>query len=653
MILLTILFEVLVFLIFSFLFFYVPGKVFFAKFKLRLMFHEEIFLSVSLGLMIFTLLAYFFSWVRLFELIYIVIFISVVYLLKKRAFSYPKFKLDTIVILFVLASSILFSLTMVLSGRFGETVHLAGVNSHDGLWHFALINELKQNFPPNVPTFSGVPLQGYHYFSDFIIAQTSNVTGLSPMSLYFRLYPVLIAFLWGSGAYIVVKKWTQNRVTALFSVFLSFFGGSFSYFLVLAGQTGFSMDDAFGMTQPATSLVNPQFSISIVFVLLFLYSLLNYQETRRKCWLIPMALVTGGITMFKVYAGMIILFGMGLFVGLEGIHKRVFPILAFVISLVLFYLTYWMVNSSAGSLIWAPLWAPHKVLIDNLPWYGYEEKQYTYSNLGVIKGLVEIEVYGLTVFIVGSLGTRVIGLALALFIFIKRPRWPSLFASTLLGMTVVSLGIPLFFIQTGKVFEIIQMSWYFLFFCSMFAAVGLGWLFSRKFSGVLKIILIIIFALLTLPSAYEKAVTYLTPGTVWSSGYTKATDQLSTQGAYDDTVLEMPPEYVDSDPGDILRWYRSSDPMIVGAANKQSFLNFPYFDFPGVDVKPRIEFVSALIKLNEQKTPEIVVSDVQKSLTDYEIHYIFSPYKLEIDKKISNVSLIIEEDGAYVYKVNL
>ncbi len=56
-----------------------------------------------------------------------------------------------------------------------------------------------------------------------------------------------------------------------------------------------------------------------------------------------------------------------------------------------------------------PLWAPHNVLRDNLPWYGYDEKIRTYSEQSVIKGIITTELFALYVFLFGNLGTRLIG----------------------------------------------------------------------------------------------------------------------------------------------------------------------------------------------------------------------------------------------------
>ena len=77
---------------------------------------------------------------------------------------------------------------------------------------------------------------------------------------------------------------------------------------------------------------------------------------------------------------------------------------------ILFATTYGILRDPSSVLIFAPFWAPHSVLIDNMPWYGYAEKMYTYTKLSVIKGIIETELYSWYVFFFGNLGTRLIGL---------------------------------------------------------------------------------------------------------------------------------------------------------------------------------------------------------------------------------------------------
>src|SRR5581483_6602557 len=368
--------------------------------------------------------------------------------------------------------SIIFSSTMLTSGQFVESIKFVGINQSDSFWHLSLINELKNHFPPDNPGFSGVALKGYHFFFNLLLAQISNSFNISPMSLYFHFFPLLFSLLWGSGVYVFVRRWTGNNNISILAVFLTLFGGSFSFILRLFGHPG-SLDDAFGITQPASSLVNPPFSISVIILIAFLFSLLQYFKSNNRGWLLPLVILAGSASMFKVYVGILIFSGLGTVMLLELLKKRFSFILVFFGALIIFLGTYGIFKDPTSRIFFDPLWSPNRVMEANLSWYGFAEKYDTYTKQGVIKGLLEIEFFALVVFIIGSLGTRIFGLIYFIPLFIKRKIKVTSFGIVLWVMTLVSILVPLFFIQSGKVFEMIQMTWYFLFLTSIIASLGL------------------------------------------------------------------------------------------------------------------------------------------------------------------------------------
>ena len=355
--------------------------------------------------------------------------------------------------------------------------------------------------------------------------------------------------------------------------------------------------------------------------------------------------------------------GFILFSAIEVIHKRNYLILvSLFVSGIFFVVTYGIFRDPSSTLIFAPLWAPHSVLTDNMPWYGYAEKMYTYTKLSVIKGIVETELYALYVFFFGNLGTRLIGLLLLPVLILKEHKTPSFFALTVLIMTLISILTPLFFIQSGKVFEIIQMAWYFLFFISLFAAFGFHALFNFGYSKILKIVLFAIVLILTLPSAYENYKGYFayfrSQGAQLSDPYFKAMQFLSSERNYKDTVLEIPDKNISATKRDLMSWYGWSSPAIVAFGNKRGYLNNEYIDFAGVDIAPRIDFVRKIILLNKMFTSNALEytdlqKEVKRGLKEYKISFIYSPYPLSALDAISNVDKVFENQVATIYKVDV
>lgn len=651
--------EILLFVFAIFICFYLPGKFLLVKLKLSLNSPEDLFLPFVAGIMMFTLISYIFSWLKL-EVIILPLFLILSFVVLKNRKWMPKAidKSHRWPLIIAITLAIIFSLSMLMVGVYGDSI----TYRRDDLWHLALINELKTNFPPDHPGFSEVSLRGYHFFYNFLLAKISNIFIIPPLTLYFHYFPLLMAVLWGVGVYVLMFAWSRKVSIALWAVFLTMFGGSFAFILRLRGHEGLSLDSAFGIQQPATALINPPFAISIVIVIAVLFAFYQYFATKKKSWLVPIVLCVGLVSMFKIYAGIILLGSLLLLAFLQLLKRNfIFLVACFFIG-ILFVFTYGILRDPSSTLIFAPLWAPHSVLIDNMPWYGYAEKMYTYTKLSVIRGIIETELYSWYVFAFGNLGTRLAGLFFLPLFFLKESKKPSFFAFTVLIMTLISILIPLFFIQSGKVFEIIQMAWYFLFFISLFAAFGFYKLFSFSYNKILKIVLFIIIIILTLPSAYEPYESYIVAisshGSSLSDPYFKAMSFLKSEGDYNQTVIEIPGKNANDTKKTVLDWYKKSSPAIVAFANKKSYLSNEYIDFTGVDIAPRLDFIRKIVLLNNlpvSKSREYInlQEEVKKGLKDNKISFIYSQYPLLSFEEMDSIRKVFENRvaGISIYRV--
>jgi hypothetical protein len=648
--------EIILFLFFVIFLFYLPGTFIAEKLKLELKPIEDIFFNTTVGLLFFTLVSYIFSWIKIDYLI-LPLFLIIDYLAIKNARFFPRRleKMHVKPIILVLVFSFIFSLSMLTTGKFGDII----IYGRDDLWHLALINELKNNFPPDNPGFAGIPLKGYHFFYNFVVAKISNIFHIAASSLHFHFIPVFLAILTGLGTYSLVFKWSKKIGVSLWAVFLTMFGGSFSYVLALLGRE-LSLTSGLSISQPIFTLYNPPLAISIVILLSALFALFQYLSTQKKKWLIPFVLSAGLISMFKVYAGMILIGGF-IFITFLEVMKRKFTLLTslFVVAII-FFATYWVFAGGAGYLIFYPLWPSQRLLL-SLPWYGYHEKITTYTQQQVIRGVLETEAYGLFLFLIGGLGTRIIGILLILFIYVKKRILPSSFSFTIIVMTLISILTPLFFIQSGKVFEIIQMTHYFVFFVSIFAAFGFAVFFEMRFSKIVKILLASILILLTIPNAYfvlKEHFSYLNNRSkTLSSHYFQAMKFLSEQGSYNLTILEIPPKSVGSADKDINDWYlKVSNPSVVAFANKRSFLSNQFIEFPGIDREVRLEFLKKVIIFNQTDATESAYPrlkrEVAEGLSENEIKFIYSPYELFRIDELNEVNKIYQKENETVYKVN-
>jgi hypothetical protein len=225
-------------------------------------------------------------------------------------------------------------------------------------------------------------------------------------------------------------------------------------------------------------------------------------------------------------------------------------------------------------------------------------------------------------------------------------------------MLAVSFLVPLFFIQTGKVFEIIQMAWYFLFFCALFSSFVLASLFNFKYSKAFKLLLFGVLLITTLPSAYgtyRGDLATVRSRKKFSSPYFKAMQFLASQETYNATVLEIPNKQIPPTEKDLREWYRASSPAIVAFANKRSYLSNEYIDFPGVNITPRIDFLREVLLFDKVSltTPEYVrlQKELEKGFLKNKISFIYSPRPLSSLERIKNIHQVYQNQAATIYQV--
>jgi hypothetical protein len=284
---------------------------------------------------------------------------------------------------------------------------------------------------------------------------------------------------------------------------------------------------------------------------------------------------------------------------------------------------------------------------------------YTFTRLGVIRGLIQVQIDGFLVFIVGNLGTRVVGLLIGIFLFIKQRKIPSIFGFILFTMMLIPILVPMFFIQTGKVFEMIQMTFYFLFFAALFAAIGLSYLLNLKSPKIIKILILIVLITLTIPSALSEFPIYyrdFKTSESLSNPYFQMTSFLSLNKNYNATVLEMPPKDTQPTVKSINSWYISTSTGINAFANKSSFLIAQAnTGFPEAEKDKRIDFLKKMVIFaNSSKDFPVgakLTEQIRKELYT-NVKYIVSSYEIKPLSLIKGTKLVYRNNLYFVYEIN-
>ena len=371
-----------------------------------------------------------------------------------------------------------------------------GPNGHDGIWHLALANQTLRGFPPPQPTFAGYFLTNYHYFYDLFLALINKITLIPIPFLYFQIFPLLLAFSLGYLSFLVGWRWRKDFWIGFWLAFFNFFAGSFGYLVTLWRQGQLGGESFFWSMQSISTQLNPPFALSLVLILVGLYLLLRIKKWHF--WQILMVAFVWGILIdVKAYAGIVGLAGLGVFSILRWFKKQPIYLVIFLLSTVIAASLFLLINPNAGSIfVFQPFWFIHSMIEspDRLYLPKIALARYFLISYGFGFRLLMIEVLSLLIFLLGNLGTRIVGL----YDLARRFKKLDEVDGFLITGGITGLVIPLFFIQKGTAWNTIQFFYYFLFFANFYAAAALSYWFRSK--KTFNFLIACIVVILTVPT---------------------------------------------------------------------------------------------------------------------------------------------------------
>lgn len=455
----SVLFKIIKFILFILIVCIIPGLVLTKKISENKPFFLKIFLSTVVGMVMITLIFYLLSLLNLRPLILVyllatfVIFIRLKLYLVKINLNKNSFNLT---VLGLILSGTIFQL--IPTFRNGLTYPFGmgfwGPNTHDGIWHISLINQLIKAVPPENPIFANTSLKNYHFLYDLLVACTSYLFSISPIDLVFRFYPIIFSILLGIGSYWLAMQLFKSRLGAIFSLYFVYFAGSFGWIVSYIKDKSFAGESAFWANQSISFNLNPPFASSLVIVIALLYILYSFEKKTASNLLLAI-LLTGSLMGFKAYGAALTLGSLFL----SGVLKREGSYLlvfagGMVISSLIFFTNF---ELSSQLLIFSPFWLVHSMIDspDRVGWMRISLARQVGFEKGNWFKFISAEFVGLFLFIVGNLGLRM--LSLLAFINIKKIFREYLFISI---FSIISFLIPILFIQSGNSWNIIQFSYY-------------------------------------------------------------------------------------------------------------------------------------------------------------------------------------------------
>jgi len=461
-----------------------------------------------------------------------------------------------------------------------QDIRLFGAHHNDGVNNIALIKSLQYSLPPMDPNYSGRVIKNYHYFINLILAAIQKVTQIDPFILYFGIAPTVMIIILSILVYFFVLTQAGKLPAVLAILFVNFLG-NYYYLGPLLGSVNLHPSIAW-MDEYSTRLVNYQLLSSYILLMVLLLFLIR----RRPAVLV--GLISGLLMGFKVYAW--ILWELGL-LAFSWRNKYFFR--AFLWSVLFSLPVGWLLYQPGGqaTFIFKPLWIIKSMYEspDRFNLVAWELARQTYLSIRNYLGIFKLYFQGVVAFLIINFGPRLLGFFAPKNYLLKI-------------LTFLGIILPLLLAQSGSSWNVIQFSYYSVFFLSLLLAISLS-RFPR--------LVVVLFILISLPSALYINSQYLNPPyTVsYSRGFVQALDTLARlpQG----TVLSHP-SY-------------STNAVVSALSSKPVFIaESMILTSSSIDTRPRQQF--------RDKFFSGMTLQPKDFLSENNISYIISPQYIDISK---------------------
>lgn len=521
-------------------------------------------------------------------------------------------------------------------------------NGHDGMWHIALMEEIKRGHPFQNPIFAGEKLVNYHFFSDIAPAVVAKYLPLSNFDLYFRIFPFIYSLFLGVSAYYLTKKLTKSFSASIWAVIFTYFAGSFGFIVTYLKNKTIGGESIFWATQPQSSSGNPPQIISNFILLTALYFLVRTLEERKNNNLkLIFIILAGTLASFKVYAGFILLLAVGAagvwqYVKERDTHLILLAGLSGLLSAILYFPNS---SNSTNFLIFQPWWYIRTMIVEpsRLNLLDWELRRQTYIYESNWKRVIFLEGLGFIIFFFGNLGMRFVGLE-ELF-----RRTKTVFKNNInlimVLVVIFSITLPLLFLQKGVASNTSQFLQYYVLLLGIFSGVTVARLI-KKFKFVLPLIVILMVPT-QIGLLYEF---YSRPAFARISAQEIEALKFVKQNTPKEAVILTPPynQYLDLKEvtPNIWDWFDTS--YVSALSSRRTYMDdYEQLDIMGYDYKPRLENKIVIFEgKNKNKVREAL------ALTGAKIIYFPKETSPKINLEELGFTRTFENDVVEVYQAN-
>lgn len=624
-------------------------------------FFQRIFLGGVIGSVALTMIFYITSILNLRFLVFLYVFSFLLLFCKLQLFfllkiQLPKIldKLNLAAIFIIILGTVFQNIPTFKNGLiFPFGMGFWGPNTHDGIWHISLINQLLKGLPVENPIYADTILKNYHFFYDLLIAAAVFLTRIPIIDLFFRFFPVFLSLLLGIGTYYLVIHFFANqtgviktKIAAIFSLYFVYFAGSFGWIVEYIKQKTLGGESAFWANQSISFNLNPPFAISLLIITALFYILLSRKKKNLYAVLV-IGFLIGSLVGFKAYGAVLILSSLA-FIAIINILKKEFSyFLIFLVSLALTLLIFLSNFESTQKLIaFSPFWFIHSMIDspDRVGWIRLTIARTVGLETHNWFKFISAEVISLVIFILGNLGMR----SLSLFSLTKTKsivqNTPSLF---ILVFSVLAFLIPILFIQSGNPWNTIQFSYYGLYTTAVISGFVLMSLIFRL-PKIISVVVILPILILTPINSITTATYYtgfLPHGRIDLTEL-EALTFLSTQK--DGTVLTIP--------FDKKMQSKIAEPWPIFAYDSTAYVSAISKKAVYLEDEPQNQILLTDYKKRLIASKNFFLKPVAEStnfLQNNHIKYIYLPkiYNTRLDESANIVKNIFENSEVIIYQI--
>ena len=634
--------NTLFFLFISFVFFLNPGLLILRLSKIKRIGLEEILISFVFGLCFYNLSSLLFHNLGVPHILLAFVIIANIILLKQGPLvtKIPTANKKTYILFAILILGIIGQLLVIspsgIKNKQGDMIFYSS-NGHDGAWHIAIMNEVQKKFPLQNPSYAGEKLTNYHFLSDIAPSDINLFFKLNKTDLYFKFFPLLYSILLGLLAYFLGKIISKSVNGGLWSVFFTYFAGSFGYIVTLIREGKISGESLFWSSQIQSVSGNPPQAFALTIILAILISIQKYEKDKKIIWLLMLTAMASSLSLIKIYAFIVLVLSLG-FLSLYQIIKRknyrylIATIIIGVLSFSIYFLSTSNPMESKSFLIFEPWWYIRTMVVEpsRLNLLDWELRRQTYLYERNFLRVIQIEFQSFIIFLIGNLGTRII----AIYWLIKERK--KIFLNqlyiNLIIIILISLTFPLFFIQKGVAGNTIQTFQYVLLITGILAGVSTAKIMEKIKINILKIFLAILIIVVSMPTQVALIYEFYSkpPIAKISRGEIEALNFLKEKTSKDSIILtplyNQYSKFKNQSTPKIWAWFDSSY-IAAFSERKNFFSDFEQMDIMGYDINKRRKIVQEILM-----SPNI---DLFKNLLiENKIDYLYIPRELKDEIKL-------------------